>query len=95
MNRNEWIDKLTIEDLPNEDMVFVANACGLEVAIKLLKDLPGLAINIPKTGMRKLVNKYVCENYSGHNAKELALECGLSIRQVYNVLDKKRSVVLG
>lgn len=90
-NKKEWAANLTLADMPNSDMVLVAQACGLEVAAKLLTELPGLSITIPKSGMKKLINKYISENYTGGNAKELALECNVSIRHIYNMINKKKS----
>lgn len=81
---------ISIEDMPNEDLVLVAKSCGIEVAAILLQKLPGLTINIPKTGMRKIANRYICDNYDGSNTKDLALECGVSIRHIYSVVGKSK-----
>jgi Mor family transcriptional regulator len=82
--------KLTIDDLPNEDLVLVAKSCGIEVATQLMVNLQGLTISIPRSAMRKIICKYISENYNGKNVKQLALECGVSTRYVYCVIQKKK-----
>lgn len=93
MKKEDWISRLTIDDMPNTDMELVAHSCGIEVAARLLAELPGLSISVPKTGLRKVINRYIAEEYDGNNVKELALECSVSIRHVYNIINKKRSDV--
>lgn len=93
MNDKKWVEKLTFEDLPNSDMKLIADLCGLDVATRLMTELPGLSINIPKEGLRKLKNRYIADQYDGSNAKQLAVECGVSIRHIYNLARKKRSEI--
>ncbi|HDH51240.1 MAG TPA: hypothetical protein ENH31_00450 [Nitrospirae bacterium] len=81
----EILNELTIEDMPNQDMRLVAEACGIEIAVKLLQELGGIGINIPKFGFKKLVQQYVCDHYDGSNAKELALKLGITERHIYNL----------
>lgn len=81
---------LSKEDLPNDDLLLVAEKCGLEVAIRLMNQLQGLTINIPRNALRKVVSRYIREQYNGRNAKQLALECQVSVRHVYGILRKER-----
>ena len=52
--------------------------------------LPGITINIPKNGLRRLKEKYIMKNYDGSKSKlnKLALECDLSPRYVYKLIKK-------
>lgn len=80
----------TIDDLPNEDLVLVAKSCGIDVAVKLITHLQGLTISIPRSSMRKIVCRYISEKYNGKNVKQLAMECGVSTRYVYCVIQRKK-----
>jgi hypothetical protein len=75
-----WESALTVEDLPNEDLKIVADMCGLDLAVKLLEDMPGTIINVPKTGLNKFRNKYICKQYDGSKQSRscLAFEFGVS-----------------
>lgn len=44
------IHDVHIDDMPNSDMRMVAEFCGLETALVLLKELPGVKLIIPKCG---------------------------------------------
>lgn len=41
---------ITIEDMPNDDLLFVAKNCGIDVAVKMMLHLQGLSISIPRNG---------------------------------------------
>ena len=83
---------ITIDDMPNADMKLVAETCGVETAVKLLTELPGIQINIPKAGVRRVTWAYVRKNYNGKNIKKLALEVGLSENWLYQILKKDKSL---
>ena len=85
-------DGLTIGDMPNADMRLVAEACGVETAVKLLTELPGIHISIPKAGVRRVIWAYVRKNYNGKNIKKLALEVGLSENWLYGILKKDKAL---
>lgn len=78
---------LTIDEMPNEDLRLVARKCGVEVANQLIIHLQGVSIHVPRRALKKATEKYIRENYDGHNVKELALACGFSVRHVYGVLN--------
>lgn len=96
-NMNIWDKniKLTMDDMPNGDLMLVAENCGIEVATKLMLNLQGVTINVPRGAMRKVVSRYICEHYNGSNIKQLALECHVSIRHVYGVLQKNKNAFPG
>lgn len=77
MGIKPWINNLTADVLPNEDLKIVAELIGLDVAIKMMDEIPGLIINIPKNGFRKARESYIAKNYDGGKKSriKLALEC--------------------
>ena len=86
---------ITIEDMPNDDLLFVAKNCGIDVAVKMMLHLQGLSISIPRNALRKVIARYICEHYDGNNIKQLAVDCQVSIRQVYTILQKNRCLPRG
>lgn len=84
--RAEWLNNITDEDMPNNDLRLVAESCGIEIAIRLLEELPGISIFIPKSGFKRIVEGKIREGYNGTNAKELALMYGVSERHIYNIV---------
>ena len=80
-----------IEDMPNEDMRLVAELCGLEVAVALLRNMSGISIYIPKPGANlRFIRRFVKRFYNGHNAKLLAVELDVSERFIYDVISDLR-----
>ena len=90
MKTTPWLKTITIDDMPNDDLKFVAEEAGLKQALLLIFLLPGITINIPKNGLRRLKEKYIMKNYDGTKSKlnKLALECDLSPRYVYKLIKK-------
>ena len=82
----EFIEKMTIDDLPGGDIRIVAERCGLDVALKLLWECDGMQLYISKTAKSQIVRKYICDNYDGKNSKQLAVETGYSEPHIYNIL---------
>ncbi|HSW59254.1 MAG TPA: Mor transcription activator family protein [bacterium] len=87
----KWKEIMIFEDLPNEDMRTIASICGIEVVFKLMEHMPGLIVNVPKNGMKKVKERYIVDKYNGHNVKELAVVCGVSLRHVYNVINRSNN----
>ena len=69
MKTTPWLKTITIDDMPNDDLKFVAEEAGLKQALLLIFLLPGITINIPKNGLRRLKEKYIMKNYDGTKSK--------------------------
>ena len=80
------LEELAVEfnELPF-DLQFVADKCGIEIAIELLKNMQGTNIYIPKISrMRDYVSRYIREN-KDKKIKQLADELSVSENYVRNV----------
>lgn len=90
MDNKPWLDNLTEEDMPNEELKVIASLCGVETAIALMKNIPGVMVCIPSKSLIKLRNKYICKKYDGKKKSiiELSRELGLSERAIYDILKK-------
>ena len=87
---NDMLKNVTTQDMPSEDMRLVAETCGINVAIKLMKGMGGTAIYIPKHPYFKLVEKIIKE-FDNINYKEVALAFGVTERHVRNIWRQNRA----
>lgn len=69
----KWMKDLTKDQLPGEDIKLVADYFGLNLAIRFLEELPGTLIHIPKTGLNKCRNEYICQVYDGSKESRVRL----------------------
>ena len=90
MQDKPWIEKLTPDNLPNEDLRIVASLIGLDVAVKMMDVLSGLTINIPRYGYRKARERYIAQNYDGTRKSliKLVLECDVTEGYVRTIARK-------
>lgn len=85
MRNDEIIQMLEVQDLP-EHFRIVAEACGIETARILIKELGGISISIPKvSSLRSLIMRYVIKNAS-ISVKQLAKNLDMNERVVANIL---------
>jgi hypothetical protein len=94
----KWIDHIKAEQLP-EDYQIIVDAIGLENTIKLAQTLPSVYIYLksPDKLFKPAKIKYILESYkkSGpdkpFNPRRMALETGLSIREVYDIIKDRKA----
>ena len=92
-----WTDYITIDQLP-EDYQIIANAIGLEATIALAEALPSVYIYLKSPGklFKPAKVEYVLDRYANagpdapFNHRRVALETGLSIREVYDIVEQRR-----
>ncbi len=82
-----WIKNITMENLPNEDLKIVSSIIGLEPTIKLMCEIPGITISIPKNATLPAKIEYIMEFYDGSKKSrfELAKICDLSENYIYRI----------
>lgn len=90
MDKQPWLNEITEDEMPNEELKIIASLCGVQTAVDLMKKLPGVMISIPTKSLITLRNKYICKRYDGTKKSllELSLNFGLSQRQIYKILKK-------
>ncbi|HSA07643.1 MAG TPA: Mor transcription activator family protein [Candidatus Gastranaerophilales bacterium] len=90
MNEKPWLDDITEDEMPNEELKIIASLCGVETAISLMKNVPGFMICVPNRALINLRNKYICNNYDGTKKSilQLSQKLGLSVRHIYLILNK-------
>jgi adenine specific DNA methylase Mod len=89
-----WLNDLTTDEIemPNDDIKFLSELYGINFALRLMADMPGILINVPKTGLNKIRNKYICKNYDGskNSRVKLAKECGVTENYIKQLVSKYR-----
>lgn len=88
----KMLETLSMDDLPNEGLRYIAAACGMEIAKSLIVHCPGLEFRIPMRPNRIAAKRHIEINWDGANAKALARETGMSQRFVYDVLREKSAI---
>lgn len=91
-----WRDYIKIEQLPN-DYQLIVGAIGLENAIRLSQALSKVPIYLPSPDklFKPAKTQYILDCYAHacpdnpFNHKRLALETGLSIREIYDIIKSK------
>lgn len=81
------VDGMTAEQMPNEDLVDIAKLCGNNIAVALIKNCAGMYITVPKAATRKVSTRFIIDKFDGSNAKKLAFVAGVSLRNVYEIVE--------
>ena len=93
-----WVDSIDAEQLP-EDYQIIVEAIGLENTIKLAQALPSVYFYLksPDKLFKPAKIKYILESYKKagpdkpFNPRRMALETGLSIREVYDIIKGRKA----
>jgi Mor family transcriptional regulator len=84
------IDNMTVDEMPTKDLADVAELCGTNIAISLLKNMKGVNIYIPgQQRFKCVIEKFVINKFDGSNAKKLAMICEISINHVYEIVQRE------
>lgn len=78
-----WLENLSVKDLPNDDIRIVADYYGIDFAVKIMSDMPGITINIPGNGLKKIRNNYICRNFDGTKKSRMALALNCKVTEDY------------
>ena len=90
MEYQPWMDYIKIEDMPNDDLKFIAETAGLKSAVALIFCTPRLTVSIPKNSFKSVKEEYIRDKYDGtkYSINKLAVQCDMTQRQVYKIIEK-------
>ena len=87
-----WTKLITIDDLPNDELKYLADIIGFPKVLEILMTVEqNMMVYIPKNPFRETKEKYILEHYDGtkYTMLKLAKECNITERHIYNLLRKK------
>ena len=92
-----WMDFIKTDQLP-EDYQLIVDAIGLTNTIKLAQTLPSVYIYLksPDKLFKPAKVKYILDRYAHacpedpFNHRRMAIETGLSIREVYEIIETRK-----
>ena len=67
------------------DLQYVAEKCGIETVLILLKNMQGMEIYIPRISKFRNYNKRYLKSNTGKNLKQIASELGVSENYLRNL----------
>ena len=90
MDYKPWMDYIRPEDMPNDDLKFIAESAGIKSVLALIFCTPGLTVTIPKNSFKEVKERYIMSKYDGtkYSINRLAVDCGLSQRYIYKIIEK-------
>ena len=90
MDYKPWMDYIRPEDMPNDDLKFIAESAGIKSALALIFCTPGLTVTIPKNSFKEVKERYIMSKYDGtkYSINRMAVDCGLSQRYIYKIIEK-------
>lgn len=90
MDYKPWMEYITIEDMPNDDLKIVAEIAGIKSALALIFCTPGLTVSIPKCAFKEAKERYIINEYDGskYSINKLAIQCGLTQREIYRIIKR-------
>jgi len=92
MKPEDIIKEITLDDMPNNDFRFLAEMCGLEIAVKLLCELPGCTFFIPKEGFKNFYARRILSEYDGTtlSLKHLSIKYNTTEGNIREILKANR-----
>lgn len=86
-----WLEYVDPEQL-NEDYNLMVRSIGLEATIKLAFAMPSIHVYFkrPELVFKDAITKHIVKHFNGANHRQLALQCRVSERFVYDVIAAQR-----
>lgn len=87
MDVSQIIEQLSIEDMPSDDMKLLAKYCGVDVAVKVMQNMGGLGIYVPKNPFPLIVER-ILRSQRNPDFKDIATNCNVTERYVRKIWSK-------
>ena len=89
MEYKPWMDLITPDDMPNDDLMFIAKSLGVKAALSLIFCSPGITLTIPKVSFKPVKDRYILKEYDGRKftINRLAVECDVTQRYIYKLIE--------
>ena len=89
-NNKEIFDMIEYQDL-SYDMKYICDVMGIDITRKLLSELSGTDIYIPKiASMHSLIHRYTEKHKSEKSIKQISKHLGVTENHIRNIMKNKR-----
>ena len=80
IKKDPWMEGMdvSIEDFNSDELQMIAEIIGVESTIRLIQELGGINVAIPKKGLNVIKKRFLITNYDGNNMKRIAVTLGIS-----------------
>ena len=85
----DWIKKIQIDDLLENDIKLIYDFCGLEILLCLWDNFPKMTLYISTKPLTEAKKRYIRLYYDGKNVKDLCRLLDVGERFVYEALEQK------
>lgn len=82
-------DRMTVDDMPNEDMKFLAVNCGVDIAITVMEKLGGSRFFVPNQWSKYIAERFIRERSGEFSVRELVVITGQSDTFINKILNQK------
>jgi hypothetical protein len=86
MNAPSAWEELEIEDLPNDDLKWLARHHGMQVAVALWRRCKGTSLDFPVRFPKEYSVRFIRTHFDGTNVRQLARSLEISERTVQEYL---------
>lgn len=82
--------EVTAADMPNSMFRDMAEICGVDVAVKILKYMVGNTIVVPTCGFEKIEKRLILQNYNydSLSIQRIARKLSISERAIRNIISR-------
>lgn len=87
-NLHDFARTLEADDLPSEDLRWIAHSFGMDIAIGIADRFSGLGLYIPKRAMLHVKRLYARKHFNGANLRRLAAQLGVTEQTIRNWVQK-------
>ena len=84
-------ENMSIDDMPTDDMRFLADAIGVPQTIEIMEKLAGARFFVPFNWSKNVAKRYIVENCGKLSVRELVIETGISDSVIYMLINRKMS----
>lgn len=87
-----WIDLVTPEDFPTEDLKMMSEIIGMSSTIKLLTEATGCVFTMTTTWDRELIKRYIRRVYDGTKLSRMNLckLCKVNENYIHKICSNKK-----
>lgn len=89
----DWLDEIQYDDLLTSDLKLILQEAGPTVLKILLSRLPSINIYLTTRPLDEAKKRYILDNYTGRNAKALAIKLNCSERFIHKVAAERQQLL--